>query len=142
MTKFAYNNWIYLAIDKSPFFVNLGHYPNIDKEVERSEENTPLVDTFLKVIERTKRKVKIALEKTNEVMEQKFNAGKRAEIDFQEEDSVWVDGSHYNDRCPSKKLSFKRVELFSIIQKVGDVMYKLEIPKLREIYIQSSTDQP
>jgi len=142
MTKFAYNNWIHSAIGKSPFFVNLGHHLNIDREVERSEGNTPLVDTFLKVIERTKKEVKMALKKTNEVMEQKFNVRKRAEIDFQEKDLVWVNGSHYNDRRPLKKLSFKRVEPFSIIQKVGDTTYKLEIPNTWRIYIQSSTDQP
>ena len=65
-------------------------------------------------MKRKKRKVKIALEKTNEVMEQKFN--------------IWVDGSHYNDRCPLKKLLFKRVGPFPIIQKVGDTAYKLKIP--------------
>jgi len=33
-------------------------------------------------MKRTKRKVTIALEKTNEVMEQKFNIRKKTEIDF------------------------------------------------------------
>jgi len=59
--------------------------------------------------------VKIALEKTNKVMEQKFNVGKKTEIDFQKGDLVWVDESYYNDKCPSKKRLFKRVEPFSII---------------------------
>ena len=79
-------------------------------------------------MKRTKRKVTIALEKTNEVMEQKFNIRKKTEIDFQKEDLVWVDKSHYNDRCPLKKLLFKRVGSFPIIQKVGDMAYKLKIP--------------
>jgi len=79
-------------------------------------------------MERTKREVKMALEKTNKVMEQKFNVGKKTEIDFQKGDLVWVDGSHYNDGRPSKKLSFKRVGPFPIIRKVGDVAYKLKIP--------------
>jgi len=104
-----------LATGKSPFFINLGCYPNTGRKVERSEGNTPSVDTFLEVMERTKREVKIALEKTNEVMERKFNVRKKTEIDFQKGDLVWVDGSHYNDRRSSKKLSFKRVGPFPII---------------------------
>jgi len=39
-------------------------------------------------MERTKREVKIALEKTNEVMEWKFNVRKKTEIDFQKGDLV------------------------------------------------------
>jgi len=35
---------------------------------------------------------------------------------------------HYNNGHPSKKLSFKRVGPFPIIQKVRDVAYKLKIP--------------
>ena len=64
------------------------HHPNTGKEVERLEGNTPSVDTFLEVMERTKREVKMALEKTNEVMEWKFNVGKKTEIDFQKGDLV------------------------------------------------------
>jgi len=58
-----------LATGKFPFFINLGHHPNTSRKVERSEGNTPSVDTFLEVMERTKREVKMALEKTNKVME-------------------------------------------------------------------------
>jgi len=128
MAEFAYNNQIHLATGKSPFFINLGHHPNTGREVERLEGNTPSVDAFLEVIERTKREVKMALEKTNKVMERKFNVRKKTEIDFQKGDLVWVDGSHYNDGRPLKKLSFKRVGPFPIIQKVGDMAYELKIP--------------
>jgi len=88
MAKFAYNNWIHLTTGKSPFFVNLGHHPNTGREVKRSEENTLSVDAFLEVMEKTKREVKIALAKTNKVMEWKFNVGKKTEIDFQKGDLV------------------------------------------------------
>jgi len=66
-------------------------------------------------MERTKREVKMALEKTNKVIEQKFNIRKKTEIDFQKGDLVWVDESYYNDECPLKKLLFKRVGPFPII---------------------------
>jgi len=69
MAKFTCNNQIHLVTGKFLFFINLGHHPNTGREVERLEGNTPSVDTFLEVIERTKREVKIALEKTNEVIE-------------------------------------------------------------------------
>ena len=117
MAKFAYNNQIHSATGKSPFFINLGRHPNIGREVKRSKGNTPSVDTFLEVIERTKKEVKMALKKTNKVIEQKFNAGKKTEIDFQKGDLVWVDKSYYNNGHPLKKLLFKRVGSFPIICK-------------------------
>jgi len=58
-----------LAIGKSPFFINLDCYSNTGRKVERSEGNTPSVDTFLEVMKRTKKEVKMALEKTNKVIE-------------------------------------------------------------------------
>jgi len=69
MAKFTCNNWIHSVTGKFLFFINLGCYPDTGREVERSEGNTLSVDTFLEVMERTKREVKMALEKTNEVME-------------------------------------------------------------------------
>jgi len=68
MAKFTCNNRIHSVTGKFLFFINLGRYPNTGREVKRLKENTPSVDTFLEVMERTKREVKMALEKTNEVM--------------------------------------------------------------------------
>jgi len=94
------------------------------------------VDTFLEVMKWTKKEVKMALEKTNKVIEWKLNVGKKTEIDFQKGDLVWIDGFHYNDRRPSKKLLFKRVGLFSIIWKIRNIAYRLKIPNTwRNIYL-------
>jgi len=90
----------------------------ISKKKKKLEENTPSVDIFLEDMERTKIEVKIALKKTNEVMEQKFNVRKKTEIDFQEGDLVWVDGSHYNDGYPLKKFSLL-LESFFVLNLVS-----------------------
>ena len=87
------------------------------------------MDVFLEGIRETRREVKEALKKTNEIMKRKFNGKKGSKREYRAGELVWVDGSNLSDGHPSKKLSFKRAGPFPVVRKVGESSYELQIPK-------------
>jgi len=129
LAEFAYNNQSHSSTRRSPFFVNLGRHPNTGSEIKGTEEKVPTVDEFLEGIRETRREVKEALKKTNEIMKRKFNGKKGSKREYRAGELVWVDGSNLSDGHPSKKLSFKRAGPFPVVRKVGESSYELQIPK-------------
>jgi len=79
------------------------------------------------MIKEIRNEVEEILKKTNAMIKKKWDAKKKLEVEQKNEDLVWVDAAHYNTDQPSKKLSAKRLGLFSIIRKIGKLAYELKI---------------
>ena len=107
ITEFSYNNQIYSSIGQSLFMVNLGHHPNIGKDINLSTENSLGMEQFLKTIREIRNEVESALKETNEMMKRKWDLKRKPEVEQLSGDLVWIDMTHYNTDQPSKKLSTK-----------------------------------
>jgi len=94
------------------------------------ERKTPSVEEFLEGMRTMRREVEEALRKMNQIMKERFNKKKRNKKEFVAGELVWINGSQYNDRQPTKKLSFKQAGPFPIVRKVGKAAYELKIPKM------------
>ena len=109
IAEFSYNNQIYSSTGRSLFLVNLGCHPNTGQDTEKSTEDSPGMEEFLKTIKEIRNRVEEALKKTNEMMKKKWDAKKKSEIERKSGDLVWVDATHYSTDQPSRKLSTKRL---------------------------------
>jgi Chromo (CHRromatin Organisation MOdifier) domain len=57
-----------------------------------------------------------------------FKAGKRASDTFKVGKCVWLDGSNIKVQIPSRSLGDKQLGPFKILERIGDLDYKLELP--------------
>jgi hypothetical protein len=53
---------------------------------------------------------------------------------FEEEDKVYLLRQNIKTKQPSRKLDFKKLGLFRIIENISSVNYKLELPKISRLY--------
>jgi len=88
ITEFSYNNQIYSSIGQSPFIVNLGHYPNIGKDINPLTENSLGIEQFLKTIREIRDEVKSALKETNEMMKRKWDLKRKPKVEQSSGDLV------------------------------------------------------
>ena len=115
--------------------VNLGHHPNIGKDINSLTKNFPETEQFLKTIKEIRDEVKSVLKKTNEMIKRKWDSKRKPETKRLSRDLVWVDVIYYNIDQPLKKLLTKWLGPFLIIQKISKLAYKLKIPSIwKSIY--------
>jgi len=61
--------------------VNLGHYPNTEREMSKTTKSSLGTKQFLKTIREIKNKMEIALKKTNKVIKKKWNTKKKTKVE-------------------------------------------------------------
>jgi hypothetical protein len=59
---------------------------------------------------------------------------KRRPDEFQIGDYVWLDARDFATERPSKKLDYKRLGPFKVVEKIGNLAYRLQLPKTFKIH--------
>jgi len=77
------------------------------QDIGKTTDDFPGTEEFLKTIREIRNEVEEALKKMNMMMKKKWDTKKKSEIEWKNEDLVWVDAAHYSMDQPSKKLSTK-----------------------------------
>ena len=127
--EMAMNNAVNSSTKRSPFEINLGYHPNFDFLVDESVRNqqVPATNVFMEKL----RSIWITtignLKQAANKMKENTNHLRR-EHDFKVGDLVLLDTEHLRRTRPSKKLDFKRVGPFKIIEKINDNAFRLKLP--------------
>ncbi|SJK97344.1 uncharacterized protein ARMOST_00596 [Armillaria ostoyae] len=77
---------------------------------------------------------KTALEKAAVQMKNQYDKKKKAAVEYQIGDKVWLDTTNLHLARPKKKLDDKRVSPFLILEKHRPSAYKLKLPATWKIY--------
>ncbi|KEP46568.1 putative Transposon Tf2-1 polyprotein [Rhizoctonia solani 123E] len=129
LAEFSFNSAKNRQTGFSAFELNYGFTPQISPCL--TESLVPAADNLVKAIhkklEEAKASLRMAREKQlDEVADPKFEIGNK----------VWLNAKHIATDRPTKKLDWKRLGPYKILQKVGRVIsknlqisYKLELPK-------------
>ena len=126
--EFAINNVPNSSTGKSPFEINYGFNPGMDylSKVEKSEVES--VDSWIDNLNLIHLGIEIALNEAARKMT--FYANKhRRDHNFKVGDLVWLSTQNLNLKRPSKKLDFRRVGPFKILEFINQVAVRLELPE-------------
>ena len=114
----------------------MGMEPTRESNDGRIQGANEMVEKMKKVTEETEAALKAAAED----MKRFYDAGRRPD-EFKVGDRVWLDTRDLSTERPSKKLDYKRLGPFEIIEKVSDLAYRLKLPKSFKIHPVLSTSR-
>jgi hypothetical protein len=134
VAEFAYNNTVHSTTKVTPFFANFGYHPKFTVTVPRvSKNHVPLADrvrVFHDLYAEMKENIKLALDRHALY----FDTKTMAQPDFQIGEKVWLDARNLRTSRPAKKLDYKRVGPYPIVEKVGPRSYRLQLPKTVKVH--------
>ena len=125
--EFAINNVVNVSTGKSPFEVNYGFNPRMDYLNEVDGTRMESVDTWATNLNLIHFGIEAALLSASERMAVSANR-KRIDHSFKVGDQVWLSSENLNVVRPSRKLGFRRVGPFKILEFVNRVAVRLELP--------------
>ena len=130
MAEFTYNNGYQESIKHNPFFANYGINPEyqaighmMNAEIRPSEEMSQLHEV-------------LQAEMTQAQLWHKdyYDAQRKPDPNLQSGDMVWLLPRNIRTTRPCKKLDYKKIGPFKILEKIGSNAYKLELPPTMKIH--------
>lgn len=128
LAEFAYNNTVNKSTQYSPFFATYGFHPRFQVHVD-TRIKQPAVRQQIADLKELHELMKIHLEIAREDMAKYANQNRLPAPDIAIGSKVWLNRKNIKTRRPSLKLDYKRFGPFKVIEKIGDVAYRLELPK-------------
>lgn len=128
MAEFVMNSREHSAHKLAPFEVVYGYTPHFNIPVGR-RTGIPAVDKRLKILESVRKDVTAALESGKTAQKAAYERGKQTAHQFKVGDKVWLSTEDINLQIPSRKLGDRQMGPFEVVEKIGDLDYKLKLSK-------------
>ena len=125
--EMAMNNAVNKSSKRSPFEINCGFAPNFDFLANNSSNSVPNVDVFMEKLRAIWIETIKNLKNASTKMKNDTDHLRR-KAEFKIGDFVYLDTQHLKRTRPSKKLDFKRIGPFKIIEKINDNAFRLKFP--------------
>ena len=135
--EFAINSSTSVSTDATPFFLNYGEHPKLPLDVINPDSNVHSVQQLLDSMKMHIETAKAHLKKAQEAQSQQANK-KRRDFAFEVGEKVLLStvrklgGNekyiNFITKGPANKLNPRYIGPFTVIEKVGPVAYKLELP--------------
>ena len=128
MAEFVINSRVHTAHGLSPFEAIYGYSPHFNIPVGRPTGLLP-VDERVKQMQKAREDVEAGLRLEKERQKREFEEGKKAAHIFEVGDYVWLDSKKINIDVPTRKLGDLRLGPYKVLERRGDLSYRLELPK-------------
>lgn len=126
--EFAYNNSVNVSTQYTPFYMVYGEHPLTPVALlNPTESSVPKVEELVAKVRETIVQAKRNLAVAQQRQQQSANRSRRHE-EFHVGDEVLLSTSNIGHMPSSMKLTTKFIGPFPIIEKVGDLAYKLALP--------------
>jgi len=124
MAEFVHNSRHHSARNTSPFYLMMGYHPPAIPEV-MGNTNVPGVEQRLKILQGAREEALASHEIARQHMRQRITRGFTP---FKRNDLVWLDSKNLDLGYPNRKLAPKREGPFKILEVLGPVTYRLQLP--------------
>jgi len=136
LTEFAYNNAHQPTINCSPFYANYGFHPTFTVNL-RSPSNTstsvPAAKTLAQTLKSHHHEL-IENIKSAQNHHARYYDAKHKRIEFSVGNKVWLLSKNISSQRPSKKLDWKRLGPYVVIERIGTQAYRLQLPASMKIH--------
>ena len=126
--EFVQNSNFHEAIQNTPFELMHGLTPWSGREEGNSDKSPGANEWKLRLMEARKR-AQEALENARTSMKKHYDKKKEKGRDFKEGEKVWLDAKNLKTYRPGKKLDNKKLVPFTILEKVRNSAYRLQLRK-------------
>lgn len=132
--EFTLNSRINSAVGRSPFEVMYGYQPDFTLPV-RTTSKFPSVVERLEGLKEVRRDAEAALRLAKGKMKEQFAAAhvKAAPI-FAVGDKVWISSRNIAIHQATPKLGVRQLGPFTVLERVGDLAYRLELPSALKLH--------
>jgi hypothetical protein len=132
--EFSYNNAQHASIGCSPFYANYGFNPRFNVDLRQFEKYPvpaakELADRLHDLHENLVELIKVAQDQ-----QAKYYDAKHKRVEYKVGDKVWLLSSNIHTQRPSKKLDWKRLGPYPIVEKIGTQAYKLQLPMSLKVH--------
>jgi hypothetical protein len=131
LAEFAYNNSVHRSTGVSPFFATYGFHPRLDDFSTAS--NFASMDSWTQLLAEGHNTIQDQLKKAQDAYKH-FADQHRSEHAFKIGNMVWLSTSNIRTKRPSRKLDFRRLGPFKILDQVGYVSFRLGLPPSMKIH--------
>lgn len=128
LAEFALNSREHSATGKAPFYLVNGYIPEFNVSVNPMS-TVPAANDRLKVLADVREDTKSSLDLAAERMKMYYDRHVQEAPIFQIGDKVWLSAENLKIKQPARKLSHKRLGPYEVLQRVGQLDYKLKLPK-------------
>ena len=133
LAEFAYNNTIQDSTKQTSFFANYGHHPRFDQFQLSTSKNLAIEDLATRLLE-IQKDMKIKLLEAQECQKRNADKSRKQHPPIRVGDKVWLLRRNLKTHRPSNKLDYRHLGPFSIIKRVNEVAYQLELPPSMKIH--------
>jgi len=129
LAAFSYNNSVHAETHMTPFMALMGYNPSVDATLAEliPSDSVPAVDLLVNEMAELQEALKEGWAQAVR-SQAKYYDPKRQHIAFATGDWVYLNGRNIRTKRPTKKLDYKWLGPFQIIEPVGKQAYRLELP--------------
>jgi hypothetical protein len=133
VAEFSYNNHASSTTMQSPFSIWYGEHPQFFPGAAR-EEVVPAAEELAKQLADANKETKALIELAQARYKEQADKDRIEEPDWAIGDKVWLNRQHIETDRPTKKLDYRRLGPYEILEKIGSRAYKLKLPASMKIH--------
>lgn len=133
MAEFVINSRVSSATGHTPFEIVYGYTPDFTIPAGK-HSNIPALDERLERMALVRKEAEAALRQTKLRMKEDYETAKKRAHLFKVGDMVWLSAKDIKIHQPSAKLGPRQLGPFKVIEKVGELDYKLDLPHWLKVH--------